>query len=195
MVYPLPKITHRGWEVLMPSYEEVTQRAGSLRSMTGLTEAEFMALLPHFEQAFVVYMHDRTIDGQPRTSRRYSTYETCPLPTTADKLLFILTYLKQNPIQEVQGQLFGMSQSNANKWIHLLHTVLNQALAQQELLPARTADDLAAMLTTPPSEAHSPSPLFFMMGPNDPSSVRKTLKISKSITVARRNATRSKTSS
>ena len=25
----------------MPSYEEVTQRAGSLRSMTGLTEAEF----------------------------------------------------------------------------------------------------------------------------------------------------------
>ena len=88
--------------------------------MTGLTEAEFMALLPHFEQAFVVSMQDRTIDGQPRTSRRYSTYATCPLPTTADKLLFILTYLKQNPIQEVQGQLFGMSQSNANKWIHLL---------------------------------------------------------------------------
>jgi hypothetical protein len=28
----------------------------------------------------------------------------------------------------VQGQLFGMSQSNANKWIHLLHAVLNQAL-------------------------------------------------------------------
>jgi hypothetical protein len=34
----------------MPSYEEVTQRAGSLRSLTGLTEAEFQALLgswPH----------------------------------------------------------------------------------------------------------------------------------------------------
>ena len=104
----------------MPSYEEVTQRAGSLQALTGLTEAEFQALLPHFEQAFVTYMHDRTIDGQPRTSRRYSTYNTCPLPTLADKLLFIVTYLKQNPIQEVQGQLFGMSQSNANKWIHLL---------------------------------------------------------------------------
>jgi hypothetical protein len=24
--------------------------------------------------------------------------------------------VKQNPIQAVQGQLFGMSQSNANKW-------------------------------------------------------------------------------
>jgi len=178
----------------MPSYEEVTQRAGSLRSLTGLTEAEFQALLPHFEQAFVTYMHDRTIDGQPRTSRRYSTYETCPLPTTADKLLFILTYLKQNPRQEVQGQLFGMSQSKANKWIHLRHPVLNPALADQERLPARTADDLAAMLTTPPTEASAPSALFFMMGPNDQSSVRETRRSSKSMTVGRRNATRSKTS-
>src|SRR6266508_1111523 len=192
---PSPKDNSARGEVSMPRYDEVTQRAGSLRALTGLTEAEFQALLPHFEQAFVTYMHDRTIDGQPRTGRRYSTYGTCPLPTIADKLLFILTYLKQNSIQEVQGQLFGMSQSNANKWIHVLHPVLNQALADQELLPARTADDLATMLAVPLTEAHSPSPLFFMMGPNDPSSVRKTLKISKSITVARRNATRSKTSS
>ena len=102
----------------MPTYEEVTRRAGSLRSLTGLAEAEFQGLLPHFEQAFVTYMHDRTIDGQPRTSRRYSTSDTCPLPTIADKRLCILTYVKQHPLQEVQGQLFGMSQSNANTWIH-----------------------------------------------------------------------------
>jgi hypothetical protein len=125
----------------MPSYEDVIQRAGSLRTMTGLTEPEFTALLPHFERALAAYLQDRTIDGHPRTSRRYSTYNTCPLSTIADKLLFILTYVKQNPIQEVQGQLFGMSQSNANKWIHLLHTVLNQALAHQDLLPARNADE------------------------------------------------------
>jgi Helix-turn-helix of DDE superfamily endonuclease len=177
----------------MPSYEEVTQRAGSLRSMTGLTEAECMTLRPHVEQAFVVYMHDRTIDGQPRTSRRYSTYDPCPLPTMADKRLFILTYLKQHPIQEGQGQLFGMSQSNANQGIHLRHPVLNQALADQERLPARTADDLAAMLTMPPTEASVPSSLFFMMGPHDQSSVRKTRRSSKSMTVVRRTATRSKT--
>ena len=111
----------------MPSYEEVTQRAGSVRSLTGLTAAEFQALLPHFEQAFMTYLQDRTIDGQPRPSRRYTTYGTCPLPTMADKRLFLLTSLKQNPIQEVQGQLFGMSQSKANQWIHLLHPVLHQA--------------------------------------------------------------------
>jgi hypothetical protein len=98
----------------MPGDAEVTQRAGSLRSLTGLTEAEFQALLLSFEQAFVTYRQDRTIDGQPRTSRRYSPYGTCPLLTSADTLLFILTYVKQHPIQEVQGQLFGMSPSNAN---------------------------------------------------------------------------------
>src|SRR6266516_2441534 len=146
--YHSPTPHYRVTEVSMPSDEEVTQRAGSLRAMTGLTEQEFTALLPHFEHACVAYMRDHTIDGQPRTSRRYSSYDNCPLPTMADKLLFILTYLKQHPIQAVQGQLFGMSQSNANKWIHVLHAVLNQALAEQELLPARTAAEFAAMFAT-----------------------------------------------
>jgi len=179
----------------MPSYEEVTQRAGSLRSMTGLTETEFQALLPYFEQAFMTYMQERTLDGQPRTSRRYSTYGTCPLPTIADKLLFILTYVKQNPIQEVQGQLFGMSQSNTNQWIHVLHPVLNQALADQELLPARTAAEFAAMFAAPVTDERSTPPLFGMMAPNVRSIARPIPKNNKSITAARRSVTRSKTSS
>jgi len=179
----------------MPSYEEVTQRAGSLRSMTGLTEAEFMALLPHFEQALVAYMQHRTIDGNPRTSRRYSTYDTCPLPTMADKLLFILTYLKQNPIQEVQGQLFGMSQSHANTWIHALHPVLNQALAHQERLPARTAAEFAAMFETHSADGSSSIPLVGMMALNVRSTARPIPKSSKNMTVARSSVIRAQTSS
>jgi hypothetical protein len=31
------------------------------------------------------------MDGQPRTSRRYSPYDNCPLPTMADTRLFMLT--------------------------------------------------------------------------------------------------------
>jgi Helix-turn-helix of DDE superfamily endonuclease len=179
----------------MPSYEEVTQRAGSLRSLTGLTEAEFMVLLPHFEQAFVAYMQHRTIDGNPRTSRRYSTYDTCPLPTMADKLLFILTYLKQNPSQEVQGQLCGMRQSHANKWLHVLHPVLNQALADQELLPARTAEECAAMFETHSADGSASIPLFGMLALNVRSTARPIPKSNKNITAARRRVTRSKTSS
>jgi hypothetical protein len=123
----------------MPSDDEVTQRAGSLRAMTGFTPPEFTALLPPFEHAFLAYMQEQTIDGQPRTSRRYRTDDTSPVPTMADKLLFILTSLKQHPIQEVPGPLLGMSQSKAHTWLHLLHPGLKQALAHQDLRPARTA--------------------------------------------------------
>ena len=179
----------------MPSYEDVTQRAGSLRAMTGLTEQEFTALLPHFEHALAAYLQDRTIDGQPRTSRRYSPYDNCPLPTIADKQLFILTYVKQNPIQEVQGQLFGMSQSNANKWIHLLHAVLNQALAHQDLLPARNADDLAVLLAAKRTEDVPVSPLFGMMVLSDRSTAPPIPRTNRTTTAARRSAIRSKTSS
>ena len=162
--------------------------------MTGLTEQEFQARLPHFEQAFVSDMRHRSMDGQPRTSRRYSPYANGPLPTMAEKLLFILSYLKHNPIQEMQGQRFGMSQANANKWIHLLHPVLNQALAAQHLLPARTAADWAARFTRQETEEASSSPLLCTMGPNDRSSVQKIPRTRKNITVARRSVTRSKTS-
>jgi hypothetical protein len=177
----------------MPSYEDVTQRAGSLRVMTGLTEQEFTALLPLFEDALGAYLRDRTIDGQPRTSRRYSPYDHGPLPTMADTLLFMLTYVKQNPIQEVQGQLCGMSQSNANTWIHLLHAMLNQALAHQERLPARTANDLAALLRTVQAKGDSTSPLCGMMVPSGRSIARKIQRSHKTITAVRRSATRSKT--
>jgi Helix-turn-helix of DDE superfamily endonuclease len=178
----------------MPSYEEVTQRAGSLRAMTGFTQQEFEALLPHVEHALAAYLQDCTIDGQPRTSRRYSPYDNCPLPTIADKLLFILTYVKQHPIQEVQGQLFGMSQSNAHKWIHLLHAVLNQALAHQDLLPARTADELAVMLAAKRTEGVPQPPLVGMMALSDRSTAPPIPRTSRTTTAARRNATRSRTS-
>lgn len=176
----------------MPSFEEVTQRAGSLRAMTGLTQPEFSALLPHFAHAFLGYMEAHTIDGHPRTSQRYRTYETSPLPTMADKLLFMLTYLKQHLIQEEQGQLFGMSQANANKWIYLLHSVLNQALAQQDLLPARTADELTTLLATKQTQEIPTSPLFGMMVQSDPSTAPKIPKPSRSMTAVRRKATPSK---
>ncbi len=95
--------------------------------MTGVTEPELTALLPPFEQAWAAYRRGRTIEGHPRTSRRDSTSNTGPFPTIADNRLFRLTSVTQQPIQAVQGQLLRLSHSNANQWIHLLHTVLNQA--------------------------------------------------------------------
>jgi hypothetical protein len=113
----------------------------------------------------------------------------------ADKLLVILTYVKQHPIQEVQGQLFGMSQSHANTWIHLLHRVLNQAVADHERLPARTAAEFAAMFKPQATDGRSTTPRVGMMALNVRSTARPIPKSHKHITVARRSVTHAKTSS
>ena len=134
----------------MYKYRSIIENPEKLRSMTGLTADEFHALVPIFHAAFEAYMKRRTIDGHVRYCRRYVSYANSPLPTTEDKLLFILTYLKQNPTQVMHGHIFQMSQSNVSKWVHLLHGALNYALSQQNLLPARTADQLAQRLQEEP---------------------------------------------
>ena len=64
------------------------------------------------------------------------------MPTLADKLLFILMYLRKATTQDIFGEVFGMAQPVVNQWIHRLHACLNQALAQLGTRPARHADDL-----------------------------------------------------
>jgi hypothetical protein len=63
--------------------------------------------------------------------RRVAAYcpLVCDLPelSVADaegRLRFLLVYLKTCSLQVVQGQLFGMGQSMAHHWIHVLLVVL-----------------------------------------------------------------------
>jgi hypothetical protein len=130
----------------MPKFDSILQNERRLRAFTGLDTATFTSFLPHFASAMERYLDHTTLDGYLREGDRAITYANSPLPTPADRLLFILTYLKQNAIQEVQGQLFAMSQPNVSKWVRLLLDILTTALASQRLLPARTAAELAAQL-------------------------------------------------
>jgi hypothetical protein len=152
----------------MPKFDSIQQNERRLRAFTGLDSATFTEFLPHFTLAMERYLDRTTLDGYLREGERAITYANSPLPTPADRLLFILTYLKQNTIQQVHGQLFGMSQSNVSKWVRLLLDILDGALASQHLLPARTATELAAMLQaeTMPLDPEAP-PFFATMEPND----------------------------
>ena len=152
----------------MPKFDAILQHERRLRAFTGLDTATFTNFLPQFTLAMERYLQHTTLDGYIREADRAITYANSPLPTPADRLLFILTYLKQNAIQEVHGQLFGMSQSNASKWVRLLLDILNSALASQCLLPARTAAELATQLQaeTAPFDPEAP-PFFARMAQND----------------------------
>jgi len=100
------------------SYSELSKSSRKFLAMTGYTVEEFQALLPHFQAQFEKYVETQTLDGKPRTERRYSDYKSSPLPTIEDKLLFILIYLKQGATQEMHATLFGIYQPDANNWIH-----------------------------------------------------------------------------
>ena len=74
-------------------------------------------------------------------------YTNCPLPTPEDRLLFILVYLKTNNLQEIHGELFKMSQSKANQWIHTLLPVLQSTFSRLGDAPARSVQELAQRLS------------------------------------------------
>ena len=147
----------------MLRYQDIANNPGRLRALTSLEPDEFTALVPVFETCFLARMQAYTIDGLPRLNRRYTPYKNSPLPTIEDKLLFSLVHMKQNLTQEVQGQLFGMIQSDANKWLQLLRPVLLRALEQLDVVPVRLATLVAA--PEPPSAAGD-APFFIMMGQN-----------------------------
>src|SRR5690348_1748268 len=86
------------------------------------------------------------LDGKPRTARRFTVYRTCPLATPEERLFFVLTYLKTCAVQVVQGRLFGMGQSKANQWIHVLLPALLAALRTLGDAPARSLTALAQRL-------------------------------------------------
>ncbi len=127
----------------MSQYQKYAGNPVGFLALTGYTHQEFEALLPHFGQNYYEWMKKYCLDGKTRGKRTYSDYKNSPLPTMADKLFFILHFLKTNNLQSVQGSMFGISQPKANVWIHCLHPILNQTLAELGELPARQMTEMS----------------------------------------------------
>lgn len=194
-------------------FSDVQSRPIEFLDLTSLTLDEFDQLVPPFEEAFQDHMARWRLDGKPRTSRQFSVYKNCPLPTPQDRLFFLLTYLKTYSLQVIQGRLFGMGQSKANKWIHILLPALQVALRTLGDSPARSLAALAQRLgvleaqavslvesleeAPPPIEpisspdvAGKGSPLLPMMAPRGASCAPKTLLNRPMVIAARKKTTR-----
>jgi Helix-turn-helix of DDE superfamily endonuclease len=186
-------------------FADLQTRPTEVLDLTSLTVAEFRQLVPPFEAAFQSHMAHWRLDGKPRTARRYATYQNCPLPTPEDRLLFLLVYLKTYPLQVLQGRLFGMGQSKAHQWIHVLLVVLRSTLRTLRDAPTRSVTELAKRLgvaeeeatgvVAPPHEPSPPgepsaSPLLVTMAPNGASSVPRIRLSRRAVIAARRNAIR-----
>src|SRR5258707_7710341 len=151
----------------MLRYETEKDKAYRILDLTSLTVDEFEHLVEPFDAAFVRHMRDWTMEGKPRTARAYTPYANSPLPSPQDRLLFIRSYLKLAALPVAHGALFGMSQSNANKWIHVLLLVLQQTLRDLGDAPAGHVRTLAQRLAELQATEESVSALFFKTAPND----------------------------
>jgi Helix-turn-helix of DDE superfamily endonuclease/DDE superfamily endonuclease len=119
------------------TYAELKKQPKRLLALTGLARREFEEVLPAFAQALA--------EAQAGTKPKPKKRQRAPgggrkpgLRTVEDKLLFILVYTKTYPLQVVQGELFDMSQSSANEWIHALLPVLTATLDALGVMPERT---------------------------------------------------------
>jgi len=126
----------------MSNYARLSRKRKRFHALTGSTLEEFHALLPAFRTSFLKHMELYTLEGKERRKRRYVDYCNSPLPMIEDKLMFILMYLRKATTQDIFGEVYRMPQPVANKWIHILHPCLNQALAAVGEKPARSAQDL-----------------------------------------------------
>jgi hypothetical protein len=174
----------------MLRYTSERDKANQILNLTSLTVEQFEQLVEPFEQAFVRYMQVWTMEGKPRTARAYTPYVNSPLPTPEDRLLFLLTYLKVAALQVAHAALFGMTQPNANKWLHLLLLVLHQTLRDLGDAPARhllALRERLAQLQTEQHDQDAAAPLFITMGVNDRSPARTTM-LSRRRTIAARKS-------
>jgi Helix-turn-helix of DDE superfamily endonuclease len=191
-------------------FTDLQSRPTEFLDFTSVTLDEFQHLVPPFETAFQAHMAAWRLDGKLRTARQFAVYQNCPLPTPEDRLLFILAYVKTYSLQVVQGRLFGMRQSKANQWIHVLLPALLAALRTLGDAPTRSLTALAqrlgvseaaaATVITPLAEDSAPgvavptavpaSPLLPMTAPNGASSAPKTLLNRKRVIAARKRTTR-----
>ncbi len=188
-------------------FTDLQSRPTEFLDFTSLTLDEFQQLVPPFEAAFHARMTAWRLDGKPRTARRFTVYEHCPLRRPEDRLLFLLAYLKTYALQVVHGHLFGMVQGKAHQWIHVLLPALLAALRTLGAAPARSLIALAqrlgvseadaATVVTPLEEepahggadpaAEAASPLVPMTGQNGGSSAPKT-RLNKKRVIAGRKA-------
>ena len=191
-------------------FADVQSRPAEFLNLTSLTLEEFQVLVAPFEAAFQEHMAAWRLDGKPRTARRFAVYRTCPLATPEERLFFVLTYLKTAAVQVVQGRLFGLGQSKANQWIHVLLPALLAALRTLGDAPARSLAALAQRLSVSegalgvapleePSSIAAPVcapvaeqafPLLRMTGRNGASSAPRTRLNRRGVTAARKRTTR-----
>lgn len=136
-------------------YQVLRQNQSQFLALTSLYPDEFDRILAEFTPRWERYYRYRTLEGAYRQQPAYQERANATLKGTPTKLLFLLTYLKTNALQQQQAVSFGVSQTKVSRMATVLLVILNQTLADLGLVPVRNAEDLATTLRDHPQKVFS----------------------------------------
>jgi hypothetical protein len=115
---------------------EVLKRPTLFERLTGLSRAECERLLEPFSQEYDRQVIEPRVMAPGRV-RKLGGGQKGALPEVADKLLFILMYVRVYPLLFVQGMFFGIAESKACQWVGILLPVLDATLDRSHVRPKR----------------------------------------------------------
>lgn len=137
------------------NYEDILKKPKQFLSLTSLEVEEFEFLLEHFKPRWERYYRSHTLEGKYRVHPANKEHGSAALQGTAQKLFFLLVYLKSNLLQELQAASFGVSQSKVSRIVRTLLSLLDQSLKDMGLSPWRDGETLHRQLAGHPDKVFS----------------------------------------
>lgn len=122
---------------MLQNKERILNNPRMCQSVFGMSRNEIERLLPTFEKCLIAYRYK--LKPKSKRHRKVGGGRKGDLPTTIDKILYILMYLKVYPTYDVLSVLSNHQRSKCGDSIQLLLPVLEMALGRELVLPKRKA--------------------------------------------------------
>lgn len=124
----------------------IKQNPSQFLSMTSLTVEEFELLHNTFEGYCTDYFLYHSLQGKRRKKICYQEQKNASLKGSEMKLFFLLSYLKNYPLQQFHASYFGVTQGKVSQFIKVLRPILEKTLSRMGLMPSGTSEELKAEL-------------------------------------------------
>lgn len=111
-----------------------------LRAVIGMGKKEFSELLLNFSFIANRIPYKRNRKRKPGGGRTHT------LERAAEKLFYILFYMKCYPTYDVASFFFNVDKSQTKRWVDSLRKKLEQALGKAQVLPARKINSVKEFL-------------------------------------------------
>ena len=109
-----------------------------MKALTGMTILEFENLVITFSLVFQKYQATR----KKKRQRAVGGGRKHTLTTAAERLFFILFYVKCYPTLDLAGFFFGVDRSRIQRWVKELLPLLEETLGREVVLPARKVNSV-----------------------------------------------------